>query len=137
MRSFLNKILFPVRCLRFDESTIRENLTKKDMQEIQQAPKVRCAACQNILSDPSKGIAVSGSHQHSFTNPLGIVYDIAIYQEVSCLLHGPASDEHTWFRGYTWQIALCPQCHDHIGWYFHNLDANAFYGLILSKIVIE
>lgn len=28
------------------------------------------------------------------------------------------SSEDTWFPGYQWQIIVCPQCGNHIGWKF-------------------
>ena len=132
------KLLIPICTLQFDDNPVKEKQSKTQQKSVEEpAPMVRCGACQTVITDPVHAMGISGSHQHSFTNPVGVVYDIAIYSKASCKLHGPATDEHTWFPGYAWRIALCPNCQHHLGWSFRNMDGNTFYGLIIGRIVIE
>ena len=45
---------------------------------------------------------------------------------------GGASDEFTWFPGYSWRIALCRDCGRHMGWQF--LGDDDFFGLIKTHL---
>ena len=46
---------------------------------------------------------------------------------------GEPTTEHSWFPGYTWRIALCSRCRNHLGWLFQG-HGEGFYGLILTQL---
>lgn len=35
-----------------------------------------------------------------------------------------AFEEHSWFPGYAWRLAVCPQCGAHMGWTFEHPHQN-------------
>ena len=82
------------------------------------------------------GIVFNGNHIHSCTNPAGITYDFGCYRSApGCAVVGPEVREHSWFAGYAWQIAVCGNCGEHMGWRFCGSDS--FYGLVLGRLVEE
>jgi hypothetical protein len=58
------------------------------------------------------------------------------------LINESTSEQDTWFPGYKWTIALCPQCLTHVGWRFDKTNAakddeKSFFALILNKLLDE
>jgi hypothetical protein len=97
-----------------------------------------CRQCRQRLTRASHGLSIDGSHQHTFANPSGIVFEIACYYPVSGItLVGSRSTEFAWFAGHTWQIGICSGCRTHLGWLFTASEARMFYALIEDRIVEE
>ena len=81
---------------------------------------------------------MAGSHAHRFTNPVGYVYEIGCFRAAPGCGHvGEFIAEHTWFAGYSWQIAVCGGCGEHLGWRYRGAEAGMFYGLITGRLVSE
>ena len=94
-----------------------------------------CRQCLNEITSAAQALAIHGSHTHTFANPEGIVFEIGCYQDVwGCGYVGSASAEFTWFSGYMWRIAVCANCHTHLGWRFSASAGHFFHGLITSRI---
>lgn len=99
---------------------------------------IRCRQCRNILASPDDRISVQGSHQHTFANPHGIVFEIGCFTAVKGCGHiGPPSDEFTWFAGYSWRVAVCLVCLTHLGWFFSSSGKESFHGLILDRLITQ
>ena len=95
-----------------------------------------CRQCAQRLSRPSERISIGGSHNHTFANPNGVVFEIGCYNMVAgCSFIGPPSYEFPWFGGHSWQIAICANCQSHIGWIFRAQGGAQFFGLILDRIM--
>jgi hypothetical protein len=95
---------------------------------------VLCSSCQHPIARESARIEVSGRHEHTCVNPAGYVYRIACFRAAEgCVGQGGWTDEHTWFAGYGWQIALCSRCGMHLGWAF-SAERDAFHGLIVNRV---
>ena len=95
-----------------------------------------CRQCLNVITSSSERKVVNGAHAHTFANPEGIVFEISCYRDAwGCGYVGPASPEFTWFAGYLWRIAICGNCHAHLGWRFTAPDGLFFHGLITSQII--
>ncbi len=95
-----------------------------------------CRQCRQAITRPHDRIAMQGSHQHTFANPHGIVFDIGCFKNViGCGYAGAASDEFTWFAGYKWRICYCVMCLTHLGWIFSSTGGDVFHGLILEKLI--
>jgi len=96
---------------------------------------VVCRQCLYEITSAAEVREIHGSHTHTFANPEGIVFEIGCYQEAwGCGYVGGASTEFTWFSGYVWRIAVCVNCHAHLGWRFSAPAGHFFHGLITSRI---
>jgi hypothetical protein len=130
----LQQLLFPV--YRFDrESKWQPGTTTVKKQRQQSESALRCAFCNYIITSKDKAISVDGKHVHLCTNPMGVTFEIALYQQAECVEHGIATTEHTWFSDCAWQLALCSNCKSHLGWRFTCADSDSFYGLIRTHLV--
>jgi len=93
-----------------------------------------CAACRHPITHQDERIPVGGSHEHTCTNPGGSTFRIGRFHEAGgCIAAGESTMEHTWFRGYSWQVALCASCERHLGWRFQ-ASADYFHGLIVDRL---
>ncbi|WP_319525554.1 cereblon family protein [uncultured Desulfosarcina sp.] len=94
-----------------------------------------CRRCLHEITSPVEIREINGAHTHTFANPEGIIFEIGCYRDArGCGYIGPPSTEFTWFSGYTWRIAVCGNCHSHLGWLFSAPDGRFFHGLITSRI---
>jgi hypothetical protein len=96
----------------------------------------RCAACGHELALLRERIDVEGAPTRSFMNPEGIEYEITAFREApGCALAGEASSYWSWFAGYSWRVALCGRCGQHVGWSFSG-GPSPFFGLIVQRIAL-
>jgi hypothetical protein len=97
---------------------------------------IRCRACGRTITRASERAEVEGAHQHTFANPQGVVFQIGCFQSAwGCALVGSATDDFTWFKGFTWRVAVCGSCLTHMGWLYASSGGSYFYGLILDRLV--
>lgn len=95
-----------------------------------------CRQCRHVITAPMERRDINGAHSHTFANPEGIIFEIiCFYNAWGCAYVGPASAEFTWFSGYVWRIAVCANCHVHLGWRFSTSDGRFFHGLITSRLI--
>ena len=98
--------------------------------------KFLCRQCLQVISSPKECIELQGSHKHTFANPQGIIYEIGCFKNaMGCGYTGTLTNEYTWFRGFSWKIALCSLCLTHLGWLFISSEGTSFNGLILNRLV--
>lgn len=110
-----------------------ERIARKRAKEERPRRALRCAACGHQVSSEGERISVLGTHAHTCTNPHGFTYHIGCFQRApGCAQVGPSYLEHTWFAGYRWQIAVCGNCGEHLGWLFRG--DGSFWGLILARL---
>lgn len=115
-----------------------ERVTEEEagIGEADKGRKLYCHLCRHPITDRGQSISFQGGHVHARTNPAGYTYEFGCYQDApGCRVFGPRTDEHTWFAGYSWQIAVCGSCGEHLGWLFNG--AGRFYGLIVDRIIPE
>lgn len=111
------------------EEEIEDQTLEKDEEYI------LCRQCNHPVTRPVDRIAKDGTHLHTFANPHGIVYEIGCFQSaIGCEYTGPATTEFTWFKGYSWRIAICRACLTHLGWIFISGGSDQFHGLILDRL---
>jgi hypothetical protein len=109
--------------------------SQNESAPIEEKDWILCRQCNHRLCRPDDGIAVNGSHRHTFANPSGIVFEIACFRNVGgCSPSGFPSSEFTWFSGHTWQIVICSSCRTHLGWQFVSSNNTRFFGLIGDRI---
>lgn len=123
----------------FERRSFREGV-EPDLERAKQAStqkdgnKVRCARCGHHLADFSQTYFLANRCQFTFSNPLGVVFDIHLFKQV----HGGQSSgtpvlEHTWFPPYVWCCTYCNECRSHVGWRFEKASSR-FFALVLDKI---
>ena len=102
----------------------------------EEAPGILCRQCRHIITRPDEETTIQGSHQHTFANPNGIVFQIVCFQAAEgCGYAGPPTDEFSWFPGYLWRVAVCSRCLLHMGWLYLGADGRNFHGLILDHLI--
>lgn len=98
---------------------------------------VYCAVCEHVIGHVDDRIEVMGAHQHKMTNPHGFVHHFACYAEAPGVdINGLAIAADTWFPGFSWRLAHCEECSEHLGWVFERTN-ESFCGLIVSLIRTE
>ncbi|KAL4660327.1 hypothetical protein GN956_G441 [Arapaima gigas] len=51
-------------------------------------------------------------------NPQGYRFEVVTFRVAHVHKHWPADSRFTWYPGYSWTVATCPQCSMHLGWAF-------------------
>ncbi|MBL4622759.1 MAG: hypothetical protein JKY89_10210 [Immundisolibacteraceae bacterium] len=103
--------------------------------EQRQPSAISCRACGQPVTNERFRLQVEGQHGHRVTNPHGIEFLILCFSQADgCLNAGHPYRQHSWFKGYQWQIALCRRCGAHMGWYFSQAEKDAFFTLIVDRI---
>lgn len=93
-----------------------------------------CCECGLIITFSNEKIEVNGAYNHSFANPHGLFFEIGCFKNApGCAYSNESSSEFTWFRGFSWRIAVCRGCTNHIGWLFSS-SKSSFHGLISDKL---
>ena len=120
---------------RRSETERQKQLTEKTEEALHSDRPILCARCRNPVTHHSERIVVQGSHEHNFTNPAGITFQIGCFREApGCVGSGSGTMEYTWFVGYEWRIAACTKCQTHLGWQFTS-QTDSFFGLILNRLM--
>lgn len=104
-----------------------------------------CKRCSNEIGSYNDIFAMSKQGvQTSYCNPSGFVHEtLTIYKtrENSTFTTDRPSTEFSWFPGYSWQITLCANCRNHLGWKFvatkKNYLPKSFYGLSGNSIQVK
>ena len=105
-------------------------------EEQEEERLILCRECLFPITREEERQDMAGAGQHTFANPAGIVFTIACFNAApGCVPVGPASDEFTWFPGFTWQVAVCRGCLAHLGWHFAAPAGAGFWGLILDHLI--
>lgn len=119
-----------------DLEALRRVARSRETDRRRNARALICIRCRNPISSDAQRIDVAGAHSHTCTNPHGIVYHIGCFSAApGCSPVGPRLMEHSWFHGYRWQVGVCSNCHEHLGWLFHG--ERCFYGLIHTRLGSE
>jgi len=95
---------------------------------------LRCHACGHVITTAAARRPVDGAHEHERTNPAGYRYRFGCFSQApGCACLGQPSDEHSWFAGCVWRLAVCGACGEHLGWRFSGADD--FFGFILDRLI--
>ena len=97
---------------------------------------ILCRQCRHLVTTKAERISVQGSHQHTFANPNGIIFQIGCFQSArGCGYTGRLTEEYSWFKGFGWKIAVCRLCLIQLGWLFVSSGAEGFNGLVLNRLI--
>ena len=95
---------------------------------------LNCVYCRWMVTTEKEAIEVNGRHNHTFFNPMGIVFELRCFAKAEgCGVRGFPTHEFTWFAGYDWSFAHCTRCIAHLGWLYRSAD-HSFFGLIGNKL---
>ncbi|KAK4472638.1 hypothetical protein MN116_003872 [Schistosoma mekongi] len=113
------------------------------LEVIRRSSACVCASCDaNITSSQYiVCLAQEGSSQ-TYVNQSGVLHDIVTVSQItpnSINLIGEATAEYSWFPGYSWTIANCSSCYQHMGWLFtalnDHLRPRKFWGIRRQTVV--
>lgn len=97
---------------------------------------ILCRQCRHLITTQGEKITVQGSHQHTFANPHGFIFQIGCFQSApGCGYTGSLTREYSWFKGFSWKIALCRLCSVQLGWLFVSAGSQRFNGLVLNRLI--
>ncbi len=132
-----------ISTLRLDSlnwSQLANRLHEADAEEepLRQGKRLYCAGCRWPVTSEDQRILIQDRHEHRFRNPHGFMFEIGCFAAAPGCGHvGEASEQWTWFPGYSWQVVVCGSCGMHLGWRYRNRAGEGFYGLILENLVAE
>ena len=133
-----------VYCLRTppenDSDTMLDSLIEDETEKktIEDEEYILCRQCMHVITSPAERIVVDGSHRHTFANPHGIVFEIGCFGSViGCGYAGSPTGEFTWFKGFSWRVAVCIRCLSHLGWLFTSSGFESFHGLVLDRLITQ
>ncbi len=127
---------YPIAFLKEEPSEPDKRPNTAPEEDTQAARRVLCRECLHPITREQDRTEVHGAHQHTFANPSGIVFTIGCFQFADgCGAAGSPSDEFTWFKGFSWRVAVCTACLNHLGWLFSASSGAAFWGLILDHLI--
>jgi len=113
------------------EAGVKADEDKTTEQEQKLDKNVRCKQCQHEITKPSLAVQ---PHEHTFRNPGGYSFHVLCYSTAPGAGDiGEQTDEASWFAGYAWSFAVCLQCKQHLGWWYHGKDR--FVGLIATRLL--
>ena len=96
---------------------------------------ILCAECSQPITADSERVEINGSHEHTFANPCGLIFQIGCFARVfGTNTSGQATEQWSWFKGYRWKIVCCSMCSTHLGWVYMSSSGINFFGLILSRL---
>ncbi|KAK9843691.1 hypothetical protein WJX81_002577 [Elliptochloris bilobata] len=85
---------------------------------------LRCVTCSAQIAKQDDVVEVSDEGAGAlFVNNHGSLYDLLTLRVAyGVSLRGEATEEYTWFPGYSWRLAYCRGCSAHLGWLFRAVD---------------
>jgi len=114
----------------------KKDTKDKNKEKEENEKYILCGHCKNKITLPVYKKKIHESHEHTFLNPSGQVFNIGCFEKADgCISVGESIREWTWFYGYSWQVSLCGQCLKHLGWYYSTKLGQSFFGLILDTLI--
>ncbi|MGK0289626.1 MAG: hypothetical protein ACI86H_001072 [bacterium] len=111
------------------------NKEKTSKETKLQKNRIFCGKCKNLITLLELSIPIQGSSEHIFENSTGIAFRIGCFSDAEgCIRIGSPTYDFTWFDDFSWQIALCANCHEHLGWCYQSSKSEIFYGLIFNQL---
>ena len=106
------------------------------------AKSYQCIACGSPITYSDRLLPVGGSNRHFFVNPSGVECDFhTFYACPGAMALGEPTTLHSWFPGYSWRLAFCQQCGQHLGWYYETVSGNnkqnEFWGILVSNLIVQ
>ncbi len=102
--------------------------------------RLRCRDCRALITSREQAFCADGEQpERVFFNPAGLVMRVLTVRHARGLgLVGGRTDDFTWFAGYSWQVAICAACGQHLGWLYEAMGERtpvAFWGLLIERLI--
>ena len=106
------------------------------------AKAYQCVTCGNLITHSDQRVLIGGTDRHLFVNPAGVECDFHTFHVCpGAIAVGEPSELHSWFLGYTWRMAFCRQCGQHLGWYYRAIlkseSPGEFWGILVSHVISQ
>ena len=115
-----------------------QDLPEEDTEDLsgEEEEKYFCLPCGHLVTLGRWRMQKDGEHEHECLNPAGILFRILTFSEAPGVRAlGSPTAEFTWFPGYSWQVSLCGNCREQLGWQFIGpVPPRVFFGLIRDKL---
>ena len=135
METTTDRVHFDSLNWQYVERRLRQQQDEEDQRKQHAGGRLYCAACGSWITRQDQRVPVNGAHTHIFRNPHGLDFKIGCFATApGCGQVGEATEEWTWFPGYSWQVAVCNHCGSHLGWRYLSRAGDVFYGLILRQL---
>lgn len=103
------------------------------LEDKKQESILRCKYCRAPISHMQHVFSVGGScgTAGNYVNEHGFIHHTVTLRKVDgdVLCVGRSERRDSWFPGYSWQIALCSICSEHLGWKFRMVQDTDDYNL--------
>lgn len=105
---------------------------------------IRCKQCMSHIAPVSEIFSLHSSEGISgaYVNEHGVVHQTTTLNNIidgSIVCLGSAETRDSWFPGYSWTIAYCATCFNHLGWKFlrvrRDVTPPKFWGLSGSQVI--
>jgi hypothetical protein len=106
------------------------------------AKAYQCFACGGLITHSDRMVPVAGNSKHFFVNPAGVECNfLTFYSCTGAVALGEPMLADTWFPGFSWRMALCRRCGQHLGWYYEAVFTSEwpgeFWGILLSQLTAK
>lgn len=106
----------------FQEESVIDRLSK-EIDLIKEMESIYCRDCGFCIAGIDALIEMNdegvGGH---YVNSHGALHDMLSLKNARARIVSEPEIDNSWFPGYAWQIAYCPGCREHLGWYFTSVD---------------
>ncbi len=104
------------------------------------AKAYQCVTCGGLITHSDRLVPIEGKNRHVFVNPAGVECDFyTFYSCPGAIAVGEATGDHTWFSGYSWRMAFCHRCGQHLGWGYEAVSRVErpckFWGILVSHLI--
>ena len=94
-----------------------------------------CCRCRQRITDSGQRCMVQGASSHTCVNPAGIIYQLSCFRAAPGVGYsGSPTTAWSWFAGYSWSVAHCRGCGQHMGWLFLGQEGESFHALITQRL---
>ena len=102
----------------------------------------QCIGCGSLVTHSDRLVRIGTSDRHLFVNPAGVECDFHTFTDCpGAIVHGGATEVHTWFPGYHWSMAFCRQCGLHLGWHYEAStpfeSLKEFWGILITHVTTK
>ena len=105
------------------------------------AKAFQCSVCGSLITHSDRLLLVGSTNRHLFVNPAGVECDFHTFAACQgAVALGEPTEAHSWFSGYSWRMAFCRHCGQHLGWFYEGVTSSrrprGFWGILVSRIVV-